>query len=153
MQWLSRLPLGLLVAAACGGSATSLSETSLISARPATAEAHVQTRGPCSEVYVQGDRGRYRATGCGEAETYVCNADISTPDKPIECAREFTSRAMSLRYQWRRAQQNESYFWPKVSGVRLGRGTITGSGLSYGSVETVGARTPGAPAMPLPAPQ
>ena len=100
-----------------------------------------------------GNRGRYRATGCGIAENYVCNADVSTTDEPIECAREFTSRAMSLRYQWRKSQQNESYFWPKVSNVRMGKGTIAASGLSNGSFDTVGTPPPAAPAIPLPEPQ
>lgn len=127
--------------------------STLIRARPAVAQAAARVQQPCPEMYVEGARGRYRATGCGMAETYICNADVSTANEPIECAREHSARAMTLRYQWRRAHQSESYFWPRVSGVISGRGKVTASGLSYGSVEKVGPPEVGARAIALPAPQ
>ena len=151
--WLPVLFLSLICVGASCGSTTSASKTTRISASPAAVKARIDARGECRDVYVQGDRGRYRVTGCGTAETYICNADTSSAEEPIECALEFTSRAMTLRHKWRRARQNEAHFWPKVSGTLSGQGQLTGAGLSYGSVETVGARQPGAPAVTLPSPQ
>ena len=90
--------VAFLVLGACGAGQSS----PLVSARSVVKDAWpaAQGRAPgdrCRDLYVSGDRGRYRAIGCGQTLDFECTKDVAESRAEIECAPVGTTQARSIR--------------------------------------------------------